>query len=165
MDEPFNLSAFIPLAAADLIPQLLAEIKERALSLHNELSQPGVMGRPPKQIDPYLFVYLILQGHQIKILASYFNTTPQTLHNKFGDIIATCQLIRHDEILRKQNEKVREGDSRMLIHLGKTVLGQNETLNINNDITSGPRQFKVERPVKPAIEAPPPQGDSDASPE
>lgn len=131
MTDFFNLNEFIQFTAADLIPQLLKEVKDRAESLHNDLSHPGVMTRPPKRIDPIAFLYFVLNGHQIKKIASYFNTTPQTLYNKFGDIIATCQLIADDDVLRALKKKVDEGDTRVLVHLSKTRLGNAETINVN----------------------------------
>src|SRR4051794_33719617 len=123
-DNPLNLRF-----SSRLLPQILEELKSRVDSLHGPLAT--VSTRPQKRIDPVMFLTMLTRGHQIKKIATYFNTTPQTLYNKFGDIIALCEMIRDDRILSAQDKKVIEGDTRMLIHLGKTVVGQSETINVN----------------------------------
>lgn len=96
---------------------------------------PG--GRPPKikDVDRDLVWKLATLQCSLKEIADQFNMTPEVLNRNFGDLIEKGRSVGRKSLRRAQFEKALNGDSKMLVWLGKQYLSQEDNPN-NNDDTS-----------------------------
>lgn len=92
--------------------------------------EPKVRGRPMIPLDEDLIRTFLEEGTPVKEIADYFNVTTQTIYNRFGNLVHQMNVLFKFEMRQKQNELARNGDRGMLIHIGKTILGQAEAMPV-----------------------------------
>jgi hypothetical protein len=77
-------------------------------------------------LDEDLICTFLEAGMSVKRISDYFNCTPMTIYRRMGNLVNQKMAMFDYEILAKQKELADAGDAKMLIHLGKTRLKQNE---------------------------------------
>lgn len=82
--------------------------------------------RPPKEIDVEKLKEFLAVNMPIKRIGHYFNCTPETLYNKFGDMIIESNVNFEKEIRIAQLKAANQLNPTMLIWLGKQYLGQRD---------------------------------------
>ena len=84
-------------------------------------------GRPKKKIDKELVEKLATIHCSVKEIADIIGCHPDTIRNRFSDIIARGKANGKMSLRRKQMEVALSGQPTMLIWLGKQWLGQSES--------------------------------------
>jgi len=84
-------------------------------------------GRPKKKIDKELVEKLATIHCSVKEIADIVGCHPDTIRNRFSDIIARGKANGKMSLRRKQMEVALSGQPTMLIWLGKQWLGQSES--------------------------------------
>ncbi len=104
-----------------------------------EDNKPGV-GKPKKvkDVDRDLVWKLATLQCSLKEIADQFNMTPETLNRNFGDLIEKGRSVGRKSLRRAQFEKALNGDSKMLVWLGKQYLGQEDNPNNGEDTSPLP---------------------------
>ena len=99
---------------------------------------PG--GRPPKvkDVDRDLVWKLACLQCSLKEIADNFNMTPEVLNRNFGDLIEKGRSVGRKSLRRAQFDKALQGDSKMLVWLGKQYLGQEDQPNNGEDTSPLP---------------------------
>ena len=87
--------------------------------------------RPPKEVDVEKLKEFLEINLPVKRIAHYFNCTPETLYNKFGDLIVESNVAYEVKLRQAQMRAALAGNPTMLIWLGKQYLGQRDM----NDVT------------------------------
>ena len=89
------------------------------------------MGRPPKEINGEWVSRLAAYGLTQREIAEVFDCDQSTISKRFASEFATARGQWKMSIRRAQTRRaVRDGSDAMLIHLGKSVLGQNEKIQV-----------------------------------
>lgn len=117
--------------------------------------QPKVAGRPQTPLDENLIIEFLKVGMPISRIADYFNCTRKTLYLRLGHLIHQHNVMFDYEILAKQKELADAGDGKMLIHIGKTRLKQNElpVMDIDSEDENGGPIWKIQvMDAKPPVE-------------
>ena len=114
----------------------------------NPPDERKVRGRPPVPIDEELVERFLSVGMKPARVADYFNVTEKTIWNRFGNLIHQHKVLYDHRILEKQMELAMNGDGKMLVHLGKTMLTdrQVETAPIIADVEENGVKWVVEAP-------------------
>lgn len=116
------------------------------LSKRPALSGTRQAGRPEKPLDLKIIRNFLEVGMPIRMIAQYFNVTDATLRQRCGDLIAEVRAQFAYEILNAQRKQgVENLDTRMLVHMGKVHLSQDE----NN-----PERFTDEAGVEWVVKPP-----------
>ncbi len=84
-------------------------------------------GRPKKKIDVELVEKLATIHCSVKEISDIVGCHPDTIRNRFSDIIARGKANGKMSLRRKQMEVALSGTPSMLIWLGKQWLGQSES--------------------------------------
>ena len=84
-------------------------------------------GRPKKKIDVEMVEKLATIHCSVKEIADIVGCHPDTIRNRFADIIARGKAHGKMSVRRKQLEVALSGQPSMLIWLGKQWLGQSES--------------------------------------
>lgn len=84
--------------------------------------------RPPKEIDVQKLKEFLEVNMPIKRIGHYFNCTPETLYNKYADLIIESNVNYEFHIRQAQLRTALSGNPTMLIWLGKQYLGQRDML-------------------------------------
>lgn len=109
----------------------------------NEIKNKG--GRPPKEFDKEHFEYLCsIQCTEAEILG-FFHTTDKTLDawckrtykDGFSEIYKRHAAVGKTSLRRWQWQAAKKGNTSMLIWLGKQVLGQKDTVEVDADVKTG----------------------------
>lgn len=97
-------------------------------------------GRPPKvkDVDRDLVWKLACLQCSLKEIADNFNMTPEVLNRNFGDLIEKGRSVGKKSLRRAQFEKAINGDSRMLVWLGKQYLSQQDSPDNGEDTSPLP---------------------------
>lgn len=92
-------------------------------------------GRPSKigEIDRELVWRLACMQCTLREIADVTGVTHETIRKHFGDLIEKGKSVGKKSLRRAQFEKAMNGDSRMLIFLGKNYLGQKDQPENNDD--------------------------------
>ncbi len=96
------------------------------------------MARPLKQIDAEQVFKLAQLGCTLAEIGEFFGCSDQTISNRFLADYELGKASQKTSIRRWQMKKGKAGCSTMLIHLGKTYLGQTDRV----DVTSGDKPLK-----------------------
>jgi lambda repressor-like predicted transcriptional regulator len=118
------------------------------------------MARPRKTIDPKRVIHLASIGHTMKEIAALENVSEDTLKRRFADACEKGRTVAAALIRRKQFEKALSGngDTTMLIWLGKQLLGQKDKHEVDTNwperlgyggLPVPERQAELERTDKP----------------
>lgn len=84
------------------------------------------VGRKPKPIDEEKLKEFLSVNMPITRIAHYFNCTPETLYNRYGDMIIEHN-VEFEHMVRLNQVKAINGlNPTLLIWLGKQVLGQRD---------------------------------------
>jgi hypothetical protein len=115
------------------------------------------MGRPRKEVDGNEVRRLATIGCTQVDIARYFGVDEKTIRNRFSDDYSLGREAGKLSLRRMQFKAAARGSVPMLIHLGKTVLGQTDRL----DVTTGnqpvarwfervhnPRDEGIPRPIE-----------------
>jgi len=86
------------------------------------------MARPKKQIDEKKLVDLAEIGCTYKEMAASLGCHPDTLHNRFSEQIELARGTGKTVLRRAQMKRALAGGDKMLIHLGKHMLGQSDVV-------------------------------------
>jgi hypothetical protein len=86
------------------------------------------MGRPRKTVDPKRVIELAAKGHPMEQIAAFEDWSIRTLQTRFRTQCEKGGTLAAAQIRRKQFEKALagNGDTTMLIWLGKQLLGQRD---------------------------------------
>lgn len=82
--------------------------------------------RPPMEIDVEKLKEFLAVNMPVRRIAHYFNCTPETLYNKFRDLIVQSNVDYEYGLRLAQLRAANDGNPTMLIWLGKQVLGQSD---------------------------------------
>lgn len=82
--------------------------------------------RPPMEIDVEKLKEFLAVNMPVRRIAHYFNCTPETLYNKFRDLIVQSNVDYEYGLRLAQLRAANDGNPTMLIWLGKQVLGQTD---------------------------------------
>ncbi len=82
--------------------------------------------RPPKEIDVEKLKEFLAVNMPVRRIAHFFNCTPETLYNKYRDLIIESNVDFEYQIRLAQLKAANELNPTMLIWLGKQVLGQSD---------------------------------------
>jgi hypothetical protein len=82
------------------------------------------MGRPRKTVDEKLIVEHAAMGYTMQELAELTGVSEDTLSRRYAEAIKRGRSLRNASLRRRQYEIAMEGNSTMLIWLGKQYLGQ-----------------------------------------
>lgn len=107
--------------------------------------------RPPMDIDVEKLKELLAVNMPVRRIAHYFNCTPETLYNKFRDLIVNSNVEYEYKLRLAQLKAANDGNPTMLIWLGKQVLGQTDEQKVTleqkpsvSDITFVPLKKEAE---------------------
>lgn len=92
-------------------------------------------GRPKKEINEDDVFLLASFGLTREEIAAVCNCHPNTLDNRFYDVIKEGQTHRNASLRRKQFEVAMHGNVAMLIWLGKQYLQQTEKVEQFGEVT------------------------------
>jgi hypothetical protein len=84
-------------------------------------------GRPRKILDENRIVELASKGHILEEIAASFGVSVDTLERNYAEPIKRGRVLRNGSLRAMQFETAMRGNTRMLIWLGKVLLGQSET--------------------------------------
>jgi hypothetical protein len=84
-------------------------------------------GRPRKILDESRIVELAGKGHTLRDIAAFFGVSEDTLGRNYAEPIKRGRVLLNGTLRAKQIETAMRGNTRMLIFLGKVLLGQSET--------------------------------------
>lgn len=104
------------------------------------------MPRPPLDIDPAEVERLASWGTPINEMADFFMCHPNTLTQRFSEIIAKGRANLKNTLRQKQIEVAKGGNVVMLIWLGKQMLGQIDRQQL--DLAKIPDELLVEEAKK-----------------
>ena len=104
-------------------------------------------GRKPIKIDRVEFEKLCALGCSIAETAGWFNVSTRTIHSrlkqpKFAEAMHRGEAISRISVRRHQRKLLEGGNASIAIWLGKTVLGQRDTLQITG-ANGGPVQTEI----------------------
>lgn len=85
------------------------------------------VGRPKKQLDPNAIRLLVSQGVKITEIADLYSVSPDTIHNNYSADILKGRAELKKNLRQWQLEAARQGNSALLIWLGKQYLGQTDS--------------------------------------
>lgn len=88
------------------------------------------MGRPLKEIDAEEVYKLAKLGCTQVDIAEFFGCDEKTIRNRFSDDFRQGKEQGKISLRRYQWKRARAGSDPMLIHLGKTYLGQADRLDV-----------------------------------
>jgi hypothetical protein len=89
------------------------------------------MGRPLKPIDAEQVYKLARLGCTQEEIADFFSCHPDTIRDRFSSEIASARAAWKMSLRRAQTVRaVRDRSDSMLIHLGKSHLGQGERIDV-----------------------------------
>lgn len=86
--------------------------------------------RPPKEIDLQKLKEFLAVNMPIKRIGHYFNCTPETLYNKYADLIIEANVNHEHRIREAQLQAAVSGNPTLLIWLGKQYLGQRDVQEV-----------------------------------
>lgn len=81
-------------------------------------------GRKPFDIDERIVYAMAMVGGTNAEIAAHFKCSDAMIGRRFGELIAQARASRRIRLRQKQYQKALEGDTGMLIWLGKQELGQ-----------------------------------------
>ena len=81
-------------------------------------------GRPRKILDASRITELASKGHPVAEIAAICGVSDDTLYRNFAAELARGRILGEGELRAKQFEIAMEGNLRMLIYLGRILLGQ-----------------------------------------
>lgn len=84
------------------------------------------IGRPPKDLDEQRVDQLAYQGCRNSEIAYILGVDDMTIAHRFSTILTKARARRRAELRMKQFEKAMQGDTTMLIWLGKNELKQTD---------------------------------------
>lgn len=109
------------------------------------------MARPLKPIDAEQVFKLAQLGCTLAEIGEFFGCSDQTISNRFLADYELGKASQKTSIRRWQMKKGKAGCSTMLIHLGKTYLGQTDRIDVNTtqshrfvDRASNPRDYSAQ---------------------
>ncbi len=91
------------------------------------------MGRPPKPIDAEQVFKLARLGCTQQDIADFFGCDEKTIRNRFSEDYRVGKEAGKISLRHLQWKRARAGSDPMLIHLGKTTLGQTDRLDVTSD--------------------------------
>ena len=93
------------------------------------------MARPRKNVDPKRVIELAAKGHTMEEIAAFEDCSIRTLQTRFRTQCEKGRTLAAAQIRRKQFEKALagNGDTTMLIWLGKQYLGQRDRQDLSVD--------------------------------
>lgn len=91
-------------------------------------------GRPKIILDEEAVYNEAKYGSNIEDLAHHFGVSESFLYKNYYDVYLQGRAHGNSAIHKKQFEKGMEGDTSMLIHLGKQRLGQSEKMHQTNGV-------------------------------
>lgn len=96
---------------------------------------PKSPGRPPKvkDVDRDMVWKMACMQCSLKEIADTFNMNPDALTKNFGDLIEKGRSVGKKSLRRAQFEKAINGDTRMLVWLGKQYLSQQDSPDNKED--------------------------------
>lgn len=83
-------------------------------------------GRKPFDIDERIVYAMALVGGTYPEIAAHFGCSETVIGKRFGELIRQAKASRKIRLRQKQYQKALEGDTGMLIWLGKQELGQTD---------------------------------------
>jgi DNA-binding CsgD family transcriptional regulator len=88
------------------------------------------VGRPSKvaEIDRELVWRLACMQCTLREIADVIGVNAETIRKHFGDLIEKGKSVGKKSLRRAQFEKALNGDTRMLVWLGKQYLGQKDSI-------------------------------------
>jgi DNA-binding CsgD family transcriptional regulator len=100
-----------------------------------DLDQPKKGGRPSKvaEIDRELVWKLACMQCTLREIADVIGVNHETIRRHFGDLIEKGKSVGKKSIRRAQFEKAMNGDTRLLVWLGKQYLGQKDAPETGED--------------------------------
>ena len=92
------------------------------------------MARPLKPIDAEQVFKLAQFGCTQKQIAEFFGCHPDTIRDRFSSELSRARAAWEMGLLRAQTVRaIRDRSDTMLIHLGKTYLGQTDRLDVTSN--------------------------------
>jgi hypothetical protein len=91
------------------------------------------VARPQKIIDPEMVKKLSNIGCTNQEMASILDCSPDTLERRFAVLIEKGRSEMRTSLRRRQYMKAMDGDTGMLVWLGKQLLGQRDQRDVNID--------------------------------
>tara|TARA_R100001510_G_C7535206_1_gene124999 strand:+ start:93 stop:416 length:324 start_codon:yes stop_codon:yes gene_type:complete len=91
------------------------------------------VGRPRKELDEAQLKKLAGMLCTMEEMASFFDCSVDTLERNFADTIKKGRDLGKMSLRRMQFEKAQQGNTTMLIWLGKQVLGQKDRIETSED--------------------------------
>lgn len=85
------------------------------------------MPRPPADIDPKKVEELAAQGSKVVEIADFFGVSRKTIHERFVTELTKGEARLKESLRRAQITAAKQGNSTMLVWLGKQYLGQTDT--------------------------------------
>lgn len=85
------------------------------------------MGRPKADIDAKRVEVMVSDGSKVTEIAAYFGVTTDTIHNRFSAELRKGRADRNISLRRYQINAAKQGNSAMLVWLGKQYLGQSDS--------------------------------------
>lgn len=124
-----------PVSAIERRLELLEGAK-KVVPLHDifdeeELRPMEAVRFDEQRIDPNVVRRLAAMGSDDDEIAEAFALKPEQIRNLFGDQLRQGRAQGKTALRRKQWQVAMKGNVPMLLHLGKNVLGQNDTTNVN----------------------------------
>ena len=99
-------------------------------------------GRPKKELTPGELEKLVAMGCTDVEIAAWFSCNVRTIERKrqepeYKEIFDNARAVTHVSLRRAQLQAALKGNTSMLIWLGKTMLGQKESVALQHSGTIG----------------------------
>lgn len=111
-----------------------------------------VVGRNKVVIDPSDVQRLAELHVPVADMARFFGVPVDTLTYNFKDVIDISKELTKQRLRKKQIDLALEGNVTLLIWLGKNLLNQQETPEVEIDESDREIKISVKRPKKPEVE-------------
>lgn len=89
-------------------------------------SMSNIVGRPPKNLNPEEIASLIARGFTVEFVAEYLGVAVSTLYLNYSEPMRKGRAFRNGCLQAVQYKQASEGNTSLLIWLGKQWLRQRE---------------------------------------
>lgn len=86
------------------------------------------MARPKKPIDVHVLEKMAEKLWPIEEIAAGLRVSPQTIKRRYGKLIEDCRQRGKSKLRDLQWQRCLQGSDRMILHMGKHLLGQHDKL-------------------------------------